>query len=172
MIVKFKNNKANADIEAGMGLFDMVLINDEPDRKLTMMLHAFNKKWANTSDSAAVNKELTHDLQFDIRDTTGSKVIAGYTCKRAIAHSKDKKTPDFELYYTSDVQLDEPNWPTPFRQVKGVLMEYRLTEYGFYMQFTAQKVQPDKIDDDMFKIPADYKMMPKKDLDDLIKGVQ
>jgi GLPGLI family protein len=172
MVVKFKNNIAYADLEAGMGMFQVVFVNNEPAKKLTQMVHIIDKKWAYTADTGVVRKELNHDIQYDITDTAGTKVIAGYNCKKAIAHSRNKKGPDVELYYTNDIQLDQPNWATPFNGVEGVLMQYRISKYGFYMEFTAQKVQPDKIDDNLFKIPPDYKMMSKKDIDDLIKSFQ
>lgn len=172
MTVKFKKNKSYAELVAGMGLFETSFINDEPDKKITQMVRMLNKKWAYIADTAAVNKELTHDVQFDITKTGETKIIAGYKCKKAIAKARDGKTPDIELYYTDDIKLENPNWATPFRSIDGVLMQYRISKYGFYMEFTAEKVEPEKIDDNVFKLPADYKMISKQQIDELYKGFQ
>ncbi len=172
MTVKFKNNIACAELIAGMGLFETVFINDEPSKKLTQLVRMLNKKWAYIADTASINKELAHDVQFDITETPEVKVIAGYTCKKAIGKSKDKNVPDVELYYTDDIQLEQPNWATPFKDIKGVLMQYRISKYGFYMEFTAEKVEPDKIDDNIFKLPPDYKMITKQQIDNLYKGFE
>jgi GLPGLI family protein len=172
MTVKFKNNISYAEIIAGMGLFETSFINDEPNKKLTQMVRMLNKKWAYVGDTTAINKELSHDIQFDVTETKETKVIAGYTCKKAIGKSKDGKAPDVELYYTEDIKLENPNWATPFKSIEGVLMQYRIAKYGFYMEFTAEKVEPEKIDETLFKLPADYKMITKQQLDDLYKGFQ
>lgn len=172
MTVKFKNNLSYAELIAGMGLFETNFINDEPGRKLTQMVRMLNKKWAYVADSTAVNKELASDEQFTVTETNETKVIAGYTCKKAIAKSKDGKAPDVDLYYTNDIKWEQPNWATPFTSIKGVLLQYRVAKYGFYMEFTADKVVQEKVDDTVFKLPADYKMISKQQLDDLYKGFQ
>ena len=172
MTVKFKKNKSYAELVAGMGLFETSFINDEPDKKITQMVRMLNKKWAYIADTTAVNKELSHDVQFDIILTKETKMIAGYKCKKAIAKARDGKTPDVDLYYTNDIKLEDPNWATPFKSIDGVLMEYRISKYGFYMEFTAQMVEPGKIEDDVFKLPPDYKMISKQQIDELYKGFQ
>ena len=152
--------------------FETSFINDEPNKKLTQMVRMLNKKWAYVADTAAINKELGQDVQFNITETSETKVIAGYTCKKALAKSVDGKTPDVELYYTNDIKLEHPNWATPFKDIQGVLLQYRIAKYGFYMEFTADKVAPEKVDETLFKLPADYKMITKQQLDDLYKGFQ
>lgn len=172
MTVKFKNNVSYAEIVAGMGLFETCFINDEPNKKLTQMVRMLNKKWAYIADTAAINKELRSDVQFTVTETSETKVIAGYTCKKAIGKCSDGKTPDVELYYTNDIKLEQPNWATPFKDIQGVLLQYRIAKYGFYMEFTADKVAPEKVDETLFKLPPDYKMITKQQLDDLYKGFQ
>jgi len=172
MEVKFKNNLSYAELMAGMGLFETSFINDEPKGKLTQMVRMLNKKWAYIADTAAISKELNHDIQFTITETSETKVIAGYTCKKAIGKAKDGKAPDVDLYYTDDIKLEQPNWATPFKSILGVLMQYRIAKYGFYMEFTAEKVEPEKVDDNIFKLPPDYKMITKQQIDDLYKGFQ
>ena len=136
------------------------------------MVRLLNKKMAYVADTAAINKELAHDVQFKITEVDGTKMIAGYKCKKAMAKSIDGKAPDVELYYTNDIKLDDPNWATPFKGIDGVLMQYRISKYGFYMEFTAQKVEPEKVDDQLFIMPADYKIISKQQIDDLYKGFQ
>ncbi len=172
MTVKFKNNQEYAELIAGMGLFETSFINDEPSKKVTQMVRMLNKKWAYIADTTAITKELDHDAHFDITETDETKVIAGYKCKKAIAKSKDGKTPDVELYYTTDIKMEQPNWATPFKDIEGVLMQYRIAKYGFYMEFTADKVEPEKIDDNTFKLPVEYKMISKQQIDDLYRGFQ
>ena len=172
MTVKFKKNKAYAEMVAGMGLFETSFINDEPAMKITQMVRMLTKKVAYVADTAAINKELTKDLQLIITPTDETKMIAGYKCKKVTAKDKDGKFPPFDIYYTKEIKLENPNWATPFKDIDGVLMEYKISKYGFYMEFTAQQVTPDKIDDDIFTMPPEYKLISKQQIDELYKGFE
>jgi hypothetical protein len=172
MTVKFKKNKAYAEMVAGMGLFETAFINDEPGMKITQMVRMLTKKVAYVADTAAISKELTKDVQLELTPTDETKMIAGYKCKKVIAKYKDNKFPQFEIYYTKEIKLENPNWATPFKDIDGVLMEYKISKYGFYMEFTAQQVTPDKIDDNVFKMPPEYKLISKQQIDELYKGFE
>lgn len=172
MTVKFKNNISYAQVIAGMGLFETDFINDEPDKKIVQMVRLFNKKYAYIADTAAVNKELNQVPKFEITPTGETKKIAGYVCKKALVKTKDGSTQLFSIYYTDQIQLEDPNWSTPFKDVPGVLMGYRIKRYGMYLEFTANKVEPVQNDDNIFKLPPEYKLISKEQLDQLIKGFE
>lgn len=172
MVVKFKNNLSYAQVIAGMGLFETDFINDEPDKKIVQMVRLLNKKVYYTADTASVNQELGHSPKLIITPTDKTKIIAGYKCKMAKVAYEDGKLPPFEVYYTEEIELENPNWATPFKDIKGVLMGYCINRYGFYMQFTASKVEQESIDDDLFKIPAAYRRISKQQIDELYKSFQ
>jgi len=172
MIVKFKNNLSYAQVIAGMGLFETDFINDEPEKKIMQMVRLLNKKVSYIADTTAVNKELNKSPQLIVTPTSETKMIAGYKCKKANVSYKDGKLGPFDVYYTEDIELENPNWATPFKDVKGVLMGYRINRYGFYMEFTATKVDQDNIDDNQFKIPPEYKRISKEQIDELYRSFQ
>jgi hypothetical protein len=65
--------------------------------------------------------------------------------------------PNFELYYTSDISIKEPNWSLPFTGVDGVLMEYEMKRNGVIMKLTATSVTKTDVEDDVFSVPEEYK---------------
>lgn len=172
MTVKFKNNQSYAQVIAGMGLFETDFINDEPGKRIIQMVRFLNNKVSNVSDTAVVNKELRQSAEATVTRTNETKMIAGYKCKKAVIQYKDNKSPDCDVYYTDEIELENPNWSTPFKDIKGVLMAYRIKRYGLYMQFTADKVEPEKIEDNIFKVPAGYKSLSKEEMDQFVKGFQ
>ncbi len=172
MTVKFKNNISFAQVIAGMGLFETDFINDEPGKKIIQMVRLFNKKYAYIADTAAINKELKKEPEYQITPTTETKKIAGYLCKKAMVKVGEGDGLSFPIYYTDKIQLENPNWSTPFKGIDGVLMGYRIKRYGMYLEFTAVKVDPATNDDNTFKLPPDYKLISKEQLDQLIKGFQ
>ena len=172
MMVKFKDNQSFARIIAGMGLFETDFINDEPGKRIVQMVRLLNKKVYYVADTASINKELGKSPQLIITRDTGTKMIAGYKCKMAKVSYKDANLPPFDIYYTDEIELQNPNWATPFKDIKGVLMGYRINRYGFYLQFTASKVEPSNIDDALFKIPSQYRKINKQQIDALYRSFQ
>lgn len=172
MVVKFKDNLSFAQVIAGMGLFETDFINDEPGRKIVQMVRLLNKKVYYTADTSSVNEELRRSPKLVISPASETKMIAGYKCKTVNVAYSDGKLPPFKVYYTDDIELENPNWATPFKDIKGVLMGYCINRYGFYMQFTASKVDPESIDDEIFKIPAAYRKISKQQIDELYKSFQ
>jgi hypothetical protein len=172
MIIKFKNNQSYAQVIAGMGLFETDFVNDEPNRKIIQMVRLLNKKVFYVADTNAVNKELKGTPKFIFTPTTETKMIAGFKCKKVGVAYADNKFAPFDLYYTEDIKLEDPNWATPFREIKGVLMGYRFNRYGFYMEFTANKVDMEDVDDKIFTIPQEYKKISKEQIDELYKSFQ
>ena len=172
MIVKFKNNLSYAQVIAGMGLFETDFINDEPDKKIMQLVRLLSKKVSYIADTTAVNKELKQSPQLVTTPAPETKVIAGYKCKKVNVSYKDGKMPPFEIYYTEDIELEDPNWATPFKDIKGVMMGYRIKRYGFYMEFTANKVDMEDVDDKIFTIPQEYKKISKEQIDELYKSFQ
>ena len=63
------------------------------------------------------------------------------------------------LKYTNDIKIKEPNLHTPFRQIKGVLMEYQLLSNNILMNFSATKVIDEKVDKSAIELEEGYEMV-------------
>ena len=173
MVVKFKNNLSYAQLIAGMGLFETDFVNDEPNKKIVQMVRLLNKKVYYIADTNAVNKELRVSPKLIFTPSAETKVIAGFKCKKINVAYADNKYPPFDLFYTEDIKLDNPNWATPYKNINGVLMGYRVSRYGFYLECTATKVDMENaVDDNLFKIPPEYKKISKEQIDELYKSFQ
>ena len=59
--------------------------------------------------------------------------------------------------YGTFIEINDPNWCTPFKSIPGVLMEYRVERFNVIMHFTAVEVQKAKIEDSEFFVPKKYK---------------
>ena len=66
---------------------------------------------------------------------------------------------NFKVYYTNDIKIEEPNLHTPFRQIKGVLMEYQLLSNNILMNFSATKVIDEKVDKSAIELEEGYEMV-------------
>ena len=171
MTVKFKNDVAKVELSAVMGLFSTTFISNPHDKTLTQLTKLLNKKYAHISDVSEIEKdnELTKDMV--IEETNETKVIAGYTCKKAIAKFKDNKKPDFTIYYTDEIKINDPNWINPFYKINGVLMEYQMEKLGLELRFTAKSVKKSELDDDDFDRPKEYQIISREEMEQLLTGI-
>lgn len=168
MTVKFKNDYTLAELDAGVGAMHIAFLSDPNKRTFTNMVSFLDKKAA-VLDSSAIRTRNYYLPDYTVTETKETKKIAGYTCKKAILKFADK-SPDMEVWYTNELQVNQPNWSNAFYKIDGVLMDYRLRKFGLELHFTANSVMPAKIDSTVFTIPADYKMISEDELDQSLQG--
>ena len=172
MTVEFKDNKSCAQLSAGMGLFKMSIISNPQELTVTRLVKLMNKDFAHIYDSVEVKNEMSKMPPISITETTETKMIAGYKCKKAIVSFLDKKHPDFAIYYTNGINIVKPNWCNPFHQIDGVLMEYQIENYGLELRFTATSVTKKEIADTDFERPKGEEIKSAKEMDEFFKSIQ
>lgn len=73
-----------------------------------------------------------------IKETEETKQIAGFLCKRALV-TLPSSGDTFSIYYTNEITLRHPNATNPYKEIKGVLMEFELQLLHLKMRFVADK---------------------------------
>jgi GLPGLI family protein len=166
MTFKFKKEKVAFDFSGGMGMFKATFVSDLEEKTMLHMVKILNKKYA-----IIFNQNEVHGIdefpEMRIEFTSEEKEIAGYKCKKAIITFPEDEHTSFSIYYTEDINLPSPNWSTPYKDIKGVLMEYQMKRYNMEMKFTAISVEKADIDDSDFHRPEDYKIITKQEMDEL-----
>lgn len=169
LLVKFKDNKVALDMTGGMGMFRIILISNPETETATQMVKMLNKKFAIEYSKQDVDK-LFED-QFAIKDIEfingQDSLIGGYNCKKAIAHCSIPKR-SYTIYYTEDMNIKNPNWANPYKAISGMLMDYPIKMYNIEMHLTNPVVIKEDIDDSLFVLPKDYKLITKEEMDNLL----
>lgn len=171
MTIKFKNNKSCAEMSAGMGLFSTSFISDPETKSMTQLVKLLNKKFSLVQHAADIQKE-NETYPLEITPLKETKVIAGYKCQKAHVKVNDELGSEFDIFYTKDLNIKDPNFANPFYKVDGVLMEYQMKKFGLEMKFTAKAVKNEDVDDSTFELPDDYKPVSKEEMDELFLGLQ
>jgi hypothetical protein len=171
MTIKFKNNKSCAEMSAGMGLFSTSFISDPETKSMTQLVKLLNKKFSLVEKEAEIKKE-NESYPVTITLLKDTKMIAGYKCKKAHVKVNDENASEFDIYYTKDLNIQNPNFANPFFKIDGVLMEYQMKKFGLEMKFMAKAVKCEDVDDSTFELPEDYKPITKEAMDELFLGLQ
>ncbi len=165
MTITFQKNYSIQVVEGWMGIFRIAGIRHNKENSKTALLKIMADKYIYTvsGDGEAFGfnpmkgKKITYEKE--------TKIIAGYTCKKATVKWNNET---YEVYYTNEIKINDPNWNNPYSEIDGVLLEYQIDMFGIRTQITAEKVEEKDIEDETFDIPADYKKVSKKEMEDVI----
>lgn len=171
MTISFKNNRSCAEMSAGMGLFSTSFISDPENKTLTQLVKLLNKKFSLVQNEQEIKKE-NENYPVEITPEKETKLIAGYKCQKAHVKLKDETGTEFDIFYTTDLDIQNPNFANPYASVNGVLMEYQMKKFGLEMRFTATSVKNASVDDAIFELPKDYKAISQEEMNELFLGLQ
>jgi hypothetical protein len=168
--VKFKNNKLQVEMST-MGIFNTTFISDPSKKTLSQMVKFMDIKNACIqTETDLIDENKNYELKLE--EVKGAKKIAGYDCKKVKATMVSDPSITFDVYYTDELGLDSINNIGPYKQIKGMLMQYRLKKLGLEMCFTATAVKKEEIKDDAFEVPAFYKIVTRTEMEKLFADIQ
>ncbi len=168
--VKFKDNKFELEMST-MGIFNTAFVSDPSKGTLTQMVKFMDIKNACIEKEAELrNDNKEYELKFE--ETKETKKIAGYKCKKVKATMVNSPAVTFDVYYTTELGLDSINQLSPYKEIKGMLMQYRLKKLGLEMCFTATTVRKEEIKDEVFDVPAYYKIVTRSEMEKLFADIQ
>jgi len=165
MTFTFKDDQTVTEMKSGMGAMRSIFIANPKKGELKAMLKIFDDKMAVILNQAQIKENYAHIPAMTFTEVKGKKMIAGYDCKKIkVSFAGDVKS-DITIYYTDDINIDQPNWGIPYSEIKGVLMEYEMEQNDIVMKFRAMKVIERDVLPEEFDIPEGYKMVDKALMD-------
>ena len=69
------------------------------------------------------------------------------------------------VYYTPDIGTENSNALTPYKELKGMPLDYRVLRLGLEMHFIATCVKSEEIKDSEFDVPSYYKILNRPEFD-------
>ncbi len=168
--VKFKDNKLQIEMST-MGIFNTTFISNPSKKTLSQMVKFMDIKNACIQTEADLVEE-NKGYELKLEEVKGTKKIAGYDCKKMKATMINDPNNSFDVYYTDELGLDSINNMGPYKQIKGMLMQYRLKKLGLEMCFTATAVKKEEINEDVFEVPAFYKIVTRAEMEKLFDDIQ
>jgi len=159
MMTSFVDNNYRSDIVAGMGIFKTSIIFNKGNDKLIHSIKMLRTKYASElteEDFKKFNPEF-NAVEVSLSDET--KEIAGYHCKAADIKVLGDIVWTFKIFYTEEIAIANANSHTPFKEIKGVLMEYEVLSHNILMRFTATKVIREEIKLAAMELEDGYEMV-------------
>jgi hypothetical protein len=167
MLLKFNSRYASYTLEDRLGLFSISNIVDLKKCSHLTLIKVFDKKYAYRGTRKETSILFSSASVYDIKPTTDTLRIAGFLCKKSVV-SDTLNHKVFNIYSTLYTVLDTPNVNTPYEHVDGMLLDFLLKLKNIDMKLLAKKIEEKNIVDTEFGIPSDYKLITKKQMEDII----
>lgn len=160
--LKYKKEKFIVEMST-MGMFNTTVIGDLNKKTIAQTVKFMDIKQVCVENEADIIKE-NETYKLNIEETKETKKILGYNCYKLKVSMADNPNVTFDAYYTKDLGMENSNVLTPYAQVKGVLLDYRIKKMGMEMRFLAKSVSHVEVPENAFEIPANMKKVSKAEM--------
>lgn len=157
MEMEFKQDKIHGRLKTVGNIVQTDFIVDNKSREFNQLLKAFEDRYVLSLDEKGVAGMLSTLPQMKLTPTEETDSLAGYLCRKTIAEFTNDSVPNIELWHTSEIDIDSPNWCNQFNALDEVLLGYEIEEYGMRMRLRATEVKYVEVKDENFGIPPDHK---------------
>ena len=165
--MKFNPNYASYTIEDRVGLFSISNILNLKSHKNLTLIKVFDKKYVYKGQKDETPIFFKNSNPYDIKFLTDTCRVAGVLCKKASFTDKESlKT--YDIFYTSNIQIRDPNANTPYVKIKGLLLQFGIQMKNLDMKLTAKKIDSKEIKDQEFIVPDSYKVISKNHMEEII----
>jgi hypothetical protein len=168
LIVSFKNDKILFDITAPIGNSGIMNLSN-PDKGIFdtyISLLSWRYSYSAKPGESHPGFEAMHGME--IKKSSRTAVICGFNCKYAEATLPGDRTKKYDIWYTNDIKVENPNAATPYSEIDGVLMSFFFLMGSAEMHFNAETVYKKDIPDKIFERRDKYMRVSREEIDKFI----
>jgi GLPGLI family protein len=158
--VKMYDGMSSFDIAMGP-VIQSFIINPTTDKYIVMLEFGL-KKAALVKKYSEMSNDSLEQYTTQIDYSSDTKIIAGYTCKKAVVTFTPKEGVEgeermFSVFYSEDLGSAQDNIDGPYKGIPGLLLESYDVKPGLITKMVATEVKKGKVKDLDFLMPSDYK---------------
>ena len=150
-VIYIKADKQRVDMT--MPMQSTSTFTDNKSKNSVTLMDIMGKKYLIKMNEAEIKKEQETAPEIIINNTDETKIIAGYKCKKAEITVKSGGEKMINVFYTEEIPTNETK--PVFNGLKGVPLEYSVTQGGMEMKFTAKSITKESVSDSKFEIPKE-----------------
>lgn len=167
LVVKFKDDNILMEITAPIGhsgIYNII----KPDENIMQTFISFlGIKYYYQGESGEIPPGIDPMENLKFMRTGQTKTISGLNCKHAIVEIPGYNR-DFNIWYTNDIDLDNPNISTPFKDIDGVLTNFFYKIGDMIIEFEITSVYQREVADKDFVKSDKFLRISREDMDNLI----
>lgn len=168
LVVSFKDNKIKYELISPFGNSGITNLANPSKEIFDTYLSLFSLKFYYQSKPGEIYPGFEEMQGMEIMKTSKSATICGLKCKNAEVTLPSDRSKIYNIWYTKDIPVSNPNASTPFYQIDGVLMSFFFIIGRSEFLFDAQSIYRKEIPDKAFERKDHYKRVSKKDINKFI----
>ena len=168
LIVSFKDDKIVYELISPIGNSGIVNLSNPAKDIYDTYLSLFTIRYFYASEPGEVHPGFEAMNGIEIRKTSKSAMICGFNCKNAEVTFPFDRNKVFNIWYTNEINVKNPNASTPFSQIDGVLMSFFFFMGHSELQFEAENVYKKEILDLTFERKQKFVKVSKEDINKFI----
>jgi hypothetical protein len=167
LVVSFKENKILFEIVAPVGSTGISNLSN-PKTGVFEMYVTFLGKYSYSCKPGETPPGFSSMEGMEIKKTSKSTNICGYKCKNAEVTFSSDRSKVYNIWYTNEIKVKNPNSVTPFKEIDGVLMSFFYFIGKTELQFEAEDVYNKEIPDKNFERKEKFVSVSKEYMNSLI----
>jgi hypothetical protein len=171
MIVSFKNDKILFEMLSPFGNSGITNLSNAEKGIFDTYISLFTMKYFYAAQPGELYPGFEEMEGIIIKKTSKTSVICGFNCKNAEVTLPANREKIFNVWYTNEINVKNPNASTPFYQIDGILMSFFFLLGPAEIHFDAETVYKKDIPDMAFERKEKFVKVSRKDIQKFINTI-
>ncbi len=167
LVISFRNDLIATRLKAPVGNLGVSTVINPAENVYDTYLNILSFRYCFEGNEQDIQPGFQSMAGIRFRETGKKSIICGFNCHEVMVELPGSDSVRY-IWYTNEIDVENPNRMTPYKDIKGVLMEFFYIIGGAEMQFTADEVLAKKIPDKEFEKKKNYRKVSSRYLDTLI----
>ncbi|MGB8491435.1 MAG: hypothetical protein WCE64_10280 [Bacteroidales bacterium] len=168
LIFSFKDNKTLYELVSPFGNSGIINLNNPEKGIHDSYLSMFTIRYYYPSKPGEMFPGFEAMQGMEIRRTLKTTEIIGFKCKNAEVTFPSDRSKIYNIWYTNEIPVKDPNASTPFSEIDGVLLRFFFFIGESEFQFRAENIYHKEIPDKLFERRQKFQRVSKADINKFI----
>jgi len=170
MVIYFNRNYTYSTMEGFFGTFKFDVLTDFNNDKKYFIMKIFDKFYVYETDidDLPLGFDSLGTIQITFLDT--SFKYKNLTCHLAKVYNPKIYKDTFDVIYTNEIAIDEPNKNTPFENIPGVIIKTHLNFFHIPFVLELKELNTNQVNSQIFTLPENYHKISRQEMEHIIKN--
>jgi hypothetical protein len=168
LIVSFKHDKILFEMVSTFGNSGILNLTNPEKGIFDTYFSLFSIKYFYAAEEGEASPGFDTMKGIVINKTSKTAVICGFNCKNAVVTFPLYSEKEFDVWYTNEINIVNPNGASPYNEIEGVLMSFVFIMGPSELHFTAETVYKKDIPETQFERREKFTRVSRDDINKFI----
>lgn len=164
LVVTFKDDKILFEILSPFGNSGIINLSNPSEEIFDTYISIFTLRYFYAAEPGEIHPGFDAMNGMQIEETDSTRMICGYLCNNARVSFPSDRSRIYDIWYTREIDVENPNLSTPYRDIDGVLMSFVFIIGGSELNFMAENVYSKTIADEKFNRREKFSRISRDDI--------